>query len=509
MGTKRCTICAGVLLLLLSCVWADSVCTQETYAIPHTDGKLAKALALYAQGLYFLHQDARSSNRVEAVESLREALTLDPDSVESRVALIEALEGLDDGAAALAEQRILSRRSVNNAAFWLSTANRSANLTNAEVFAESVEALASLTPAELVSAELVPLDVEEIAVVGWSQVGDFEKALAALKTLIEKFVKAGNVPHVSDVSKPLEVVIEVAEVLSNSSAPTEKIWDYISAVEVLPRYTSEEYLFLMDVAYFYAEAKDPDVKLIVALRTKALEADPLHYGVALQIVFPIESSIQELSLGQIARAVGKYPRSPKLDFPFSLQRLELLFHDSNLASASTELDKLRALRLLNAPTEAVPEEYFIYGSAILDELGKHQESRDFLEEGIVQLPKSDGMMNGLAYTLALEGCELDRALDLIDGALKNEPENFAYLDTLGWVLYKRGDYEGALRSLEQALSFGGTQSHEVYDHVGDVLIQLNRSSESPAWWAKSYSMKPASAVEEKLRAVGVNPEKLP
>ena len=509
MGTKRCTICAGVLLLVVSCGWSESVHTQETYAIPHPDGKLAKALALYAQGLYFLHQDAGASNRMEAVASFREALTLDPDSMEARVALIEALEAADDRAAALSEQLFLARRSVHNATFWLSTAKLSANLSNAEVFAESVKTLASLMPTELASAELVPFDVDRLAVVGWAQVGDFEKSFAALAILIEKFVKAGKAPLASEVPEPLKAVTEVAEVLSNRAAPSEKIWDYISAVEVLPEYALEEYFFLMDVAYFYAEATDPNLKLIAALRTKALEADPLHFRVALQIVFPIERSIEELSLRQLSEAVGKYPRSPKLDFPFSLQTLELLFHNGDLASASAELDKLLALRLLHTANEAVPEDYFIYGSAILDELGKHQEGLEILEEGYAQLPKSDGIMNGLAYTYALDGLELDRALDLIDGALKNEPENYAYLDTLGWVLYKREDFEGALRSLGQALMFGGIQNHEVYDHVGDVLIQLGRGSESPAWWAKSYSMKPDSVVAEKLRAVGVNPEKLP
>ncbi len=509
MGTKICTICAGVLLLLLSCCSADLVRIQETYALPHTDGKLAKALALYAQGLYFLRQDAGSSNRVEAVASFREALTLDPDSVEARVALIEALEVLDDRAAALSEQLILARRSANNARFWLSAVKLSVNSTNAEAFAESIEALASLTPPELTSAELVPLDVDRLAVVGWSQVGDFEKSCVALKTLIEEFVKTGKVLPASEVPEPLKAVMEVAEMLSSVSAPSEKIWDYISAVEVLPGYASEEYFFLMGVAHFYAEAAEPNLKLIAALRTKALEANPLRYGVTLQIVFPVESSIEKLSLRQLAKALAEYPRSPKLDFPFLLQRLEIIFHAGDLALASAALDELRAVRALQSPKEAVPEEYFIYGSAILDEVGKHQESRGLLEEGYALLPTSDAMMNSLAYAHALDGRELDRALDLIDGALKSEPENFAYLDTLGWVLYKRGDFEGALRSLEQALSFGGAQSHEVYDHVGDVLIQLGRRSESPAWWAKSYSIKPASTVAEKLRAVGINLEKLP
>ncbi len=509
MGTNRCTICAGVLLLLLSCSLADSTNTQETYAIPHSDGKLAKALALYAQGLYFLHDGAASRNPVQAVASFRQALEFDPDSVEARVALIEALMALDEGAAALAEQRALAKHAVNNAEFWLLTADMASECMNDEVFAESIKALSLMTPIELASAELDEVAVAEVAVIGWIRLGDYDKSHQVIRNLVESFNKSGAKLDNPELRSPLDVVGAVAEELSSLSGVQAKIWDYISDVSTLPGYSSCEHDFLVELARVYSQAEKPVPQLVSALALKALEADPLNFRTARLVVYPDAKALPFHNVRNLADAVANYPHPAKFGFAFSMLKLELFLFKGDIQSASEVLDQLRALRILNHPGETMPEAYYIYGSAVLDELGRRRECVEFLEEGLAVLPMSDSIMNSLAYTFALEGRDLDRALELVDRALNRSPENFAYLDTLGWVLYKQGDYEGALRSLEQALSFGDLQNHEIYDHVGDVLFKLGRGSESPAWWAKSYSIKPVAVVADKLRQAGVDPERIP
>lgn len=509
MGTNRCTICAGVLLLLLSCSLADSTSAQETYAIPYSDGKLAKALALYAQGLYFLHEGAASSNLVQAVASFRQAVEVDPDSVDARVALVESLVALDDRASALAEQLALSRQCVTNAEFWLLTADLASEYLNAEVFTESILALSSRTSSELASAELDRFSVGAAAVIGWIRCGNFDNSRKALRDLVESVVKTGVAFEDSTVRSPLEVVVDVATELSALPESREKIWDYISDVRALPGYSAGEHDFLVKLASVYSQAKPPDLELVSALGMKALEAEPLNFRTVMLVVFPSVNSMPFRNPENFAEAVANYSHPAKLEFSFSMLRLEFFLFVGNFPAASQELDQLRALRILNHSHETMPEEYYLYGAAVLDELGRRRECLAFLEEGLAESPTRDSLMNSLAYTFALEGRDLDRALELIDQALKRSPENIAYLDTLGWVLYKRGDYEGALRSLSQALSFGALQNHEIYDHIGDVLIKLGRGSESPAWWAKSYSIKPVAAVADKLRQAGVDPARIP
>lgn len=67
-----------------------------------------------------------------------------------------------------------------------------------------------------------------------------------------------------------------------------------------------------------------------------------------------------------------------------------------------------------------------------------------------QIPKSD-VNNFLAYCYAQKGENLDEALSLVEEALKDKPENYAMIDTKGWVLYKKGETKNALKLLKKAL----------------------------------------------------------
>jgi tetratricopeptide (TPR) repeat protein len=65
-------------------------------------------------------------------------------------------------------------------------------------------------------------------------------------------------------------------------------------------------------------------------------------------------------------------------------------------------------------------------------------------------PKFAAAANNLASLLAESGTQLDRALAIITMASQSEPDNPAIADTFGWVLFKRGDYGGAIAHLNQA-----------------------------------------------------------
>ena len=81
-------------------------------------------------------------------------------------------------------------------------------------------------------------------------------------------------------------------------------------------------------------------------------------------------------------------------------------------------------------------------------------------------------MNNLAYIYAEKGERLNFALDLIREAVKKDPKNPKFLDTLGWVYYKRKEYKKAISFLKQALSIS-TQAI-IYYHLGKAYIKLGR-----------------------------------
>jgi len=80
-------------------------------------------------------------------------------------------------------------------------------------------------------------------------------------------------------------------------------------------------------------------------------------------------------------------------------------------------------------------------------------------------------LNFVGYVLADHDRELPEARKLIERALERDPENGAYVDSYGWVLYRQGDLAGARENLERAVRL--TEGDPVVrEHLGDVYRDL-------------------------------------
>jgi tetratricopeptide (TPR) repeat protein len=115
-------------------------------------------------------------------------------------------------------------------------------------------------------------------------------------------------------------------------------------------------------------------------------------------------------------------------------------------------------------------------------------------------PDHAGACNDLGYHLAEQGRDLPEAERLIRHALAvdradrrkagdPEGENAAYLDSLGWVLFRTGDLSGARAALERASALpDGAADAVVWDHLGDVLFRLGEKAKARAAWEKAAGM---------------------
>src|SRR5205823_2657030 len=89
-------------------------------------------------------------------------------------------------------------------------------------------------------------------------------------------------------------------------------------------------------------------------------------------------------------------------------------------------------------------------AVLLDRAGRVEAAIAALETLHRQRPLDTGITNALGYTLADHKRALPRAEQLIRTALAAQPDNPALLDSLGWVLYRRGQYAVALPQLARA-----------------------------------------------------------
>jgi tetratricopeptide (TPR) repeat protein len=95
-------------------------------------------------------------------------------------------------------------------------------------------------------------------------------------------------------------------------------------------------------------------------------------------------------------------------------------------------------------------------------------------------------LNYYGYMLGDLGQRLDEAESFVVRALKEDPYNGAYLDSLGWIYYKQNKLADAETTLRQAVE-RDTHDPMIHSHLGDVYAKLGRSELASAEWEKSMS----------------------
>lgn len=120
--------------------------------------------------------------------------------------------------------------------------------------------------------------------------------------------------------------------------------------------------------------------------------------------------------------------------------------------------------------------------------GKMDLARKELEKIYEMQPKDPGVNNDLGYTWADEGLHLDKAEQMVRYALGEEPRSAAYMDSLGWVLYKKGDFGGAVHYLAKATRAQNGDDPIIYDHLGDAYWRMGDRGKARASWRKAIDL---------------------
>jgi len=98
-------------------------------------------------------------------------------------------------------------------------------------------------------------------------------------------------------------------------------------------------------------------------------------------------------------------------------------------------------------------------------------------------PENASALNYLGYMFADRSIHLDEAHDLIQRALDQEPNNGAYLDSLGWVYYRQDKLELAAKFLERSLKQYDSDP-VVLSHLGDVYFKQGRVDDAKRHWQR-------------------------
>jgi tetratricopeptide (TPR) repeat protein len=170
-----------------------------------------------------------------------------------------------------------------------------------------------------------------------------------------------------------------------------------------------------------------------------------------------------------------------------------------------------AVEVLSKAASARPRDV-----ALLFALGAAYERAGRVEASIAQMrvvlamdPGNVAAMNFIGYSFAERGERLDEAEALVRRALEARPRSAGFLDSLGWIAFKRGDAARAVELLERAARLAGPDPI-VLDHLGDGYRALRRQADAEGAWRRATralgELPPAeaaklrTAIERKLQA---------
>ena len=162
-------------------------------------------------------------------------------------------------------------------------------------------------------------------------------------------------------------------------------------------------------------------------------------------------------------------------------------------------------RALAAVNKIAPRHWLLYyARGITYERIKNWDKaeKDFLK-ALELSPEQPLVLNYLGYSWVEQGSHVKRARDMIERAVALRPNDGYIVDSLGWALYRLGDFKGAANTLERAVLLR-PEDPTINDHLGDAYWRVGRRLEARFQWRHALALGPEedsiAAIEAKLRS---------
>lgn len=153
----------------------------------------------------------------------------------------------------------------------------------------------------------------------------------------------------------------------------------------------------------------------------------------------------------------------------------------------------------NRLSERLTDVFYFQMGATCERLADYPRAEKYFEKSLQIAPDAPETLNYLGYMWAEHDQKLDQAKDMIAKAVKAEPKNSAYLDSMAWVLYKLHQPRPALDYELKSIQLEDEEDATVYDHLGDIYSALGQKDKAREAWTKSLSLEKSDAVQKKLQ----------
>ena len=217
----------------------------------------------------------------------------------------------------------------------------------------------------------------------------------------------------------------------------------------------------------------------------------------------LEKIIENFSVNQVVweqlLSIYSYQSDFKQLFEVSATALDSfpehpLFYLFNGISATQIQKPNNAVEVLKSGLKHVdnnPElefDFYTYLGEAYHELEAYEKSDYYFEMVIKDDSAKLYVLNNYAYYLSIREQKLEYAEQLSRKTIEEEPDNFTYLDTYAWILYKLKRYQDALYYIKIAYDAGGFENPVIVEHFGDIRYKTGNHEEALKLWKLSRDL---------------------
>lgn len=131
----------------------------------------------------------------------------------------------------------------------------------------------------------------------------------------------------------------------------------------------------------------------------------------------------------------------------------------------------------------------LYDAALTAErLGQYETMEQHLRHLLSLHPEHPHALNALGYSYADRNIRLDEATELLSRAIALAPDDAYIMDSVGWLQYRKGELDAAVKTLQAAYSL--KPDPEIAAHLGEVLWHLERRDEARGIWQAAHRLHP-------------------
>jgi tetratricopeptide (TPR) repeat protein len=129
---------------------------------------------------------------------------------------------------------------------------------------------------------------------------------------------------------------------------------------------------------------------------------------------------------------------------------------------------------------------FEYG-LFLDGIGEMKNALASMEKVLELNPDDPYALNYVGYTWADNNVNLEKALNYIERAIVQRPEDGFIRDSLGWVYFKLGNFDKAIAEIENAISLKADDP-AIHEHLGDAYLKKNKVKKAQEEYEKALQL---------------------